>query len=294
MTAPQLSVVIAFFNERDEVETTVREIKRTAGDAVNIVLVNDGSNDGTDYGDISRRYSQVTYIENAQRTGSGPAKQTGIDACKTPYFLLIDGHMRFHDDEWWRKIPAAINRAPKNIFCTLCEQYDYYTKEFDNVTYAGATFCENLKVQWLRYWRVQRAFPEVAGDMFDVPCILGAAYAAHRDWWDYIRGYEGLSGYGLEEQLVSIKSYMLGGGVKCIGSVRIGHLFPKGKRPAADMVGRAAELAQNKKFMQAVISVDRAPASDYRLHYLKQRIVPGWRTRFENLNNEIRKIYAIR
>lgn len=90
---PELTVIIPFLNEGIEVERTIKEIKRTAGEAVSIVLVNDASDDDFDYESLVNKYNTV-YILHSQRQGSGPAKQAGINACQTPYFLVIDAHMR--------------------------------------------------------------------------------------------------------------------------------------------------------------------------------------------------------
>jgi glycosyltransferase involved in cell wall biosynthesis len=52
----ELSVIIAFRNENIEVEYTISEIKRTVGDSVNIILVNDASEDNYDYASIAFKY----------------------------------------------------------------------------------------------------------------------------------------------------------------------------------------------------------------------------------------------
>lgn len=50
----KLSVIIPFLNEGAEIEQTIIEIKRTAGESVDIVLVNDASTDGYDYVSIAK------------------------------------------------------------------------------------------------------------------------------------------------------------------------------------------------------------------------------------------------
>ena len=44
----RLTVLIPFINEGEEVAATVRDVRRTAGDSVNILVVNDCSTIGLD------------------------------------------------------------------------------------------------------------------------------------------------------------------------------------------------------------------------------------------------------
>ena len=52
----KLSVLIPFLNEREEVITTVREVRRTVGYNVEIVVVNDSSCDDYDYEGLLKPY----------------------------------------------------------------------------------------------------------------------------------------------------------------------------------------------------------------------------------------------
>lgn len=49
ITAYKLTVLIRFMNEGEEVAATVRDVRRTAGERVDILVVNDCSTDGYDY-----------------------------------------------------------------------------------------------------------------------------------------------------------------------------------------------------------------------------------------------------
>jgi len=45
----KLTVVIAFLNEEDEVKNTIEDVRKWVGDSVDMVVVNDCSDDGYDY-----------------------------------------------------------------------------------------------------------------------------------------------------------------------------------------------------------------------------------------------------
>lgn len=59
----------------------------------------------------------------------------------------------------------------------------------------------------------------------DVPCVLGACYAATKEYWNYLKGYEGLQFYGCEEAYISMKAWLEGGRCRLLKSIEIGHLF---------------------------------------------------------------------
>lgn len=99
----KLTVVIPVLNEGEELATTLNEVRRTAGENVEIIVVDDASYDGLDYKSIAQKYA-TNYIHHNERKGSGPSKQDGIDHCQTPFFIVIDAHMRLYDNLWWQKI----------------------------------------------------------------------------------------------------------------------------------------------------------------------------------------------
>ena len=78
---------------------TVKSVRETAGDKVDIITINDCSTDGFPYRERLQSYS-VVYLENEVRMGVAASRDYGINYCTTPYFLLLDGHMRFYDAAW--------------------------------------------------------------------------------------------------------------------------------------------------------------------------------------------------
>ena len=51
-----LTVVIPFYNEGEEVKNTLESIRQTVGDEVEVILVDDCSDDGWDYIACARQY----------------------------------------------------------------------------------------------------------------------------------------------------------------------------------------------------------------------------------------------
>ena len=48
----ELTVIIPFLNEGEEIYNTVKNLRETAGDEINIILINDASEDKYDYESI--------------------------------------------------------------------------------------------------------------------------------------------------------------------------------------------------------------------------------------------------
>lgn len=59
----------------------------------------------------------------------------------------------------------------------------------------------------------------------DIPCVLGAAYAASVRYWTYLRGLEGLIYYGFDETYISLKVWLEGGRCQLIKNIKAGHIY---------------------------------------------------------------------
>jgi hypothetical protein len=69
----ELSVIIAFRNENIEVERTILEIKHTAGNSVDIILVNDASEDNYNYASIYCCRCKAWDYEKKEEAATTPA-----------------------------------------------------------------------------------------------------------------------------------------------------------------------------------------------------------------------------
>jgi hypothetical protein len=65
------------------------------------------------------------------------------------------------------------------------------------------------------------------GDVIPVSCVLGAVYASSTEHWKNIRGLWGLRGYGYDEPMMSIKTWLSGGRCLLIKNWGVGHLYRK-------------------------------------------------------------------
>lgn len=215
----ELTCVIAFINEGAELHATLSSIRQTAGDRVDIVLVDDGSDDGIDYRAMAALFG-ARYTRHSVRQGSAPSKHEGVGLVQTPYFLLLDGHMRFYSEDWPQRIVSHIEDDADAIYCCRCRGLEPTDTAHTFGAYVEFSKKEIFAAKWLT------AMPDAEGlDVVPTPCIIGASYAGSVETFSRLRGFEGLKGYGAEEEYLSIKAWMSGGGVRQIRDVVVGHRF---------------------------------------------------------------------
>lgn len=224
----RLTVIIPFLNEGEEVGLTVKSIRDTAGDAVGIIVINDLSDDGYDYGKDLEGLP-VRYVRNTERRGVAGCRDYGVSLCGTPYFLLLDAHMRFYDGRWADIIAGMLEEDDRRI---LCCQGAFLRKDASGTVYVrkecppgyGARIRFDGCALWPDItWRYEECRP--GEDTEPIPVVLGAGYAASVRYWKYLRGLEGLHCYGSDEPYISLKVWMEGGRCVLMKNVVAGHIY---------------------------------------------------------------------
>jgi dolichol-phosphate mannosyltransferase len=110
VAAPQLSVVVPTFNERDNVTTLFRRLEATlAGVAWEVIFVDDNSPDGTweVVRELARQDCRVRCIRRIGRRGLSGACIEGILAASAPYAAVIDADLQ-HDETQLARMLALL------------------------------------------------------------------------------------------------------------------------------------------------------------------------------------------
>lgn len=224
----RLTIIIPFLNEGEEISNTLKSIRETAGDAVDILLIDDDSDSFGifDYKKMADTFS-AKYIKNETRMGVARSRDIGVGLITTKYFLIIDGHMRFYNNNWWIVILNELKRDERALYCCKCRPLDSDLNlipdkpsfgayiEFDQASNSKHV----LSAQWIR------KDPDPNISRVKIPCVLGASYAASKDYWLYLKGLSGLQMYGSDESYISLKVWLEGGNCYLIKDVEIGHIF---------------------------------------------------------------------
>lgn len=222
-----LTVVIPFLNENSEVRNTVVNLRNTANDNVEIILINDCSNDGYDYKAVAEQY-HTQYVEHLHRIGVAASRDEGVSLAKTDYILLLDGHMRFSKKGWDKLLKEFLPKDHRAIWCgntLILNRDDDGTIIWKDTHPSYGAYMELENEAWGINWNYYDPNPDE--EVCDIPCLLGACYAFYKPYWQKIIGLKGLQQYGLDEQFLSYKVWMEGGSCKLIKSLLVGHLYRK-------------------------------------------------------------------
>lgn len=224
----KLTVIIPFLNEGVEVANTVESVCRYAPNQVEILVINDASHTLYDYEEMLRPYP-VTYIRNEERMGIAACRDLGVKMIQTPYFLFLDAHMRFYKEGWAEQIAGYLEDDDRRLLC--CQTYALEKDENDEIApisgrgvsygaYVSFKPEDMLNPKWIFK---EEAEPEK--EIEDIPCVFGAAYAASKRYWTYLRGLEGLIRYGFDETYISLKVWLEGGRCQLIKNILAGHIY---------------------------------------------------------------------
>ena len=222
----QLTAIIPFLNEGAEIERTVASIRETAGKEVNIILINDCSEDDTNYEAVAGKYG-AKYFYNATRQGVARSRDIGVELCETPYFILFDGHMRFYHNNWWNEVVEALSNNDRAVYCLRCHALDEQFQMIEKKSFGAHINMERttdysiLEPTW-NYCDVE---PTEA--FVPIPCVLGACYALSKRYWQYLKGLTGLRTYGSDEPYLSLKTWLEGGFCYLMKDIRVGHIYRK-------------------------------------------------------------------
>ena len=225
----QLTLIIPFLNEGEEVENTIRSVREFGGDRIEIFAINDCSYDSYPYMERLGSIPGVTYILNRKRLGVAGCRDKGAALCRTPYFLLLDAHMRAYDDSWLTEIPRLLREDDRRILCcqgNALEKTPAGVAPSETATHYGARMIISRRppvpgIDW-----IDEDF-EPAVDTAPIPAVLGAGYAATPRYWRSIGGLKGLSQYGCDEQFISLKAWLDGGECLLLKKAVLGHIYRK-------------------------------------------------------------------
>ncbi|MEQ9104278.1 MAG: glycosyltransferase family 2 protein [Rhodothermales bacterium] len=180
-----ISLIIPLFNEEDMIPVLIREIeafraaRAALGDAVDVLLVDDGSRDGT-FARVQERVAALegyTVIRFSRNFGHQLAVTAGLELCRADAAIILDADLQ----------------DPLDVAGAMIDRW----KEGYDVVYGirrarvGMTFMERWTARW--FYRFFRSFTAVdapvdAGDFRLVSRRVMDAYARLGEQQPYVRG----------------------------------------------------------------------------------------------------------
>ncbi len=215
--AKNLTVIITVLNDKENLIETILSIKQTnlGCEQPKILVIDDFSNDGLCANDVLK-FNDTYYIRNERRLGSGISKNIGIKNCKTDYFLFIDSNVKFKTFGWAQKVESLV-RINKNCFINLTSIISCNDKKFDFIVtpknYGATIHLTKIEKNGFIKFLEKEGLPIKDNSIYEIPCLMGSGYASSVNWFNSIKGFDGVYGYGADEQWLSLKTWLLGGRV---------------------------------------------------------------------------------
>ncbi|MFN0196567.1 MAG: glycosyltransferase family 2 protein [Planctomycetaceae bacterium] len=97
---PDISVIVATFNEQASIETCVRRIFSTFPTGCEVLVVDGGGdNTGQIVKGLEKEFTGLRYIRNENDRGKGHATKVGIANARAKLMAEIDADLQFHPEE---------------------------------------------------------------------------------------------------------------------------------------------------------------------------------------------------
>jgi glycosyltransferase involved in cell wall biosynthesis len=110
-----LSVIVPVFNERSTVAEVIRRIRAVELPVdIEVIVVDDGSSDGTDKVLAAMGDSTVRIISHPHNKGKGAAVRTGLEAVRGDLVLIQDADLEY-DPADWPKLMQPILRGKAHV-----------------------------------------------------------------------------------------------------------------------------------------------------------------------------------
>jgi glycosyltransferase involved in cell wall biosynthesis len=112
-----LSVVVPVYNERPTVAEVIRRIRAVDLPVdVEVIVVDDGSTDGTDKILAAVGDSTVRVITHPHNRGKGAAVRTGLEVIRGDLVIIQDADLEYDPDDWLRLLdPILRGQGPGRL-----------------------------------------------------------------------------------------------------------------------------------------------------------------------------------
>jgi glycosyltransferase involved in cell wall biosynthesis len=110
---PLLSVVVPAFNASSAIADTLQSV-RTQGSDVEVIVVDDGSDDGGALASVLGRFPGVRLVTHDRNRGMCAARNSGIEASTGNYVTILDADDRFAAD-WPEQFGRLLREWPESV-----------------------------------------------------------------------------------------------------------------------------------------------------------------------------------
>jgi len=113
--APKISVVVPVFNEKETLETLLDRVEQTNFDK-EIIIVDDGSTDGTREILKNKFEDKYTVLYHQQNMGKGAALQSGFDQVTGDIVIIQDADLEYDPSDYGKLIEPIVRGNADVVF----------------------------------------------------------------------------------------------------------------------------------------------------------------------------------
>lgn len=187
-----VSVVVSAYQEGDRVAETIRSVASAAVRPRQLVLVDDGSTDGS----CERDWPPWVRTLRGDHVGVAGARNRGARAADQPVLVFLDAHCVV-DEGWLTPLVAALDRVPDALVGPAVR--DASDSRFVG---CGAELVDALLAY---HWR-----PVAGPGPVEVGLLPGGCLAVARDRFLTAGGFGAFSGFGLEDVELALRWWRAG------------------------------------------------------------------------------------
>jgi glycosyltransferase involved in cell wall biosynthesis len=112
-----LSVIVPVFNERSTVAEVLRRVRNVELPVdVEVIVVDDGSSDGTDKILGALGDSTVRIISHGTNRGKGAAIRTGMEAARGDLVIIQDADLEYDPDDWSKLLDPIVRGKAQVVY----------------------------------------------------------------------------------------------------------------------------------------------------------------------------------
>ena len=112
-----LSVIVPVYNERNTVAEVIRRIRAVDIPlTVDVIVVNDGSSDGTDKVLAAIEDSTVKVVNHLVNQGKGAAIRTGLAEVRGDLVLIQDADLEYDPDDWPKLLEPILKGKARVVY----------------------------------------------------------------------------------------------------------------------------------------------------------------------------------
>jgi GT2 family glycosyltransferase len=209
MRPPEISVIIISRNEGDYLRRTLDGLEQTLPPDTEIVVVDDGSVDGST--EFLHSQSRIRLIPGGN-LGVAKARNLGAKQTTGKTLLFVDAHMEFPAD-WWQPLSEALLRPGAGAAAPAVAHIGNAELKGFGLNLSGP----DLDARWL---------PQLQTDPYHVPIVPGACVAMSRQVFEDAGAFDdGLISRGGVDNELSIRLWLLGYELYVVPCVEVRHLF---------------------------------------------------------------------